>query len=159
MFENTTLIQQNLQHIANGHGHSQTRYHAVQAFWQAYFQASLYALWASVRGRASHLESMPKEVYRRGNGRRLSGIQLIPLNQIRGSEGRNHDFDTAFRPRQAHTLDRWVHIAVAHAQGISLPPVDLIQVGHTYYVRDGHHRISVAHARGQAEIEAQLSRW
>jgi hypothetical protein len=32
----------------------------------------------------------------------------------------------------------------------------LIQIGDTYFVRDGHHRISVAQALGQKEIEAEI---
>jgi hypothetical protein len=34
--------------------------------------------------------------------------------------------------------------------------VDLIQVGDSYYVRDGNHRVSVAKAAGQVDIEAQI---
>jgi hypothetical protein len=73
-----------------------------------------------------------------------------------GSEGRVDDFDSAFNPLTAHTRDRWIGIAVARRQGTVLPPVELIQVGDVYYVRDGHHRISVAKAEGQAEIEARI---
>jgi hypothetical protein len=34
--------------------------------------------------------------------------------------------------------------------------VALIQVGDVYFVRDGHHRISVARALGQAYIDAKV---
>ena len=40
-----------------------------------------------------------------------------------------------------------------------LPPVALIQVGHLYFVRDGHHRISVARALGQETIDAEVTVW
>jgi hypothetical protein len=40
-----------------------------------------------------------------------------------------------------------------------LPPVALIQVGDYYFVRDGHHRISVARALGQQVIEATVEVW
>ncbi|MCB8986520.1 MAG: ParB N-terminal domain-containing protein [Ardenticatenaceae bacterium] len=40
-----------------------------------------------------------------------------------------------------------------------MPPVDLVQVGDTYFVMDGHHRISVAQAMGQDEIEASVITW
>jgi hypothetical protein len=40
-----------------------------------------------------------------------------------------------------------------------LPPVVLVQVGDVYFVRDGHHRISVAHALGQLDIEAEVTAW
>jgi uncharacterized protein (DUF1015 family) len=37
--------------------------------------------------------------------------------------------------------------------------VVLIQVGDVYFVRDGHHRISVARALGQEELEAEVTCW
>ncbi len=38
-----------------------------------------------------------------------------------------------------------------------MPPVELIQAADGYYVRDGHHRISVARAAGQASIEGRIA--
>ena len=81
-------------------------------------------------------------------------IVTVAIEKIVGSEGRVRDFDKAFRPLVNHTRDRWVSIAIAHHQGVDLPPVELIRVGDEYYVRDGHHRISVAKTFGQATIEA-----
>jgi hypothetical protein len=83
-------------------------------------------------------------------------IVTVAIEKIVGSESRVHDFDKHFRPLVSHTRDRWAGIAIAHHQGIPLPPVELIQVGDEYYVRDGHHRISVAKTLGQATIEAQV---
>jgi hypothetical protein len=40
-----------------------------------------------------------------------------------------------------------------------LPPVALVQVGESYYCLDGHHRISVAHAFQQQDIEAKVTVW
>jgi len=37
-----------------------------------------------------------------------------------------------------------------------LPPVELIRTGGIYFVRDGHHRISVARALGEAYIDAEV---
>jgi hypothetical protein len=37
--------------------------------------------------------------------------------------------------------------------------VDLIKVGDVYAVRDGHHRISVARALGEAYIDARVTAW
>lgn len=87
---------------------------------------------------------------------RGAGVVSVPLNKIVGSEGRVQDFDRAFLPLNDHTRDRWIGIAVARRNGVALPPVELIQAGDDYYVRDGHHRISVAGATGQAEIEARI---
>jgi hypothetical protein len=42
---------------------------------------------------------------------------------------------------------------------VVLPPVDLIQLGDVYLVKDGHHRISVAKALGQEVIDAEVTVW
>ena len=39
------------------------------------------------------------------------------------------------------------------------PPVELIQVGEVYFVRDGHHRISVSRVLGRVEIDAVVTVW
>ena len=53
-----------------------------------------------------------------------------------------------------------MRIAMAHESGASLPPVKLVEVDGAYYVRDGHHRISVARSLGRREyIEAQVTIW
>ena len=78
------------------------------------------------------------------------GIAAVPLADIRGSENRTHDFDDHFHPLHQYTEERWLNIARAMLQDQALPPVELIQVGETYYVRDGHHRVSVAACPGAA---------
>jgi hypothetical protein len=88
-----------------------------------------------------------------------AGVQTVPIEQIRGSRGRAHDFDRSFRPLQSHTRARWQGIALAHQQGVALPPVALVQIGDIYFVLDGHHRISVARAYGQKDIEARVTAW
>jgi len=50
-------------------------------------------------------------------------------------------------------------VATARQQGLELPPVDLIQVEDMYFVRDGHHRISVARTREESFVDAQVSIW
>jgi len=90
-------------------------------------------------------------------GSHYAGTRAVPLDQIRGSEGRSDEFDRNFQPLQTRTRDRWLSIALAHALGKSLAPVELVQVGEIYFVRDGHHRISVAKALGQTHIDAQVT--
>lgn len=96
-----------------------------------------------------------------GLGQRELGRQGVVLNQIRGSanEGRCRDFDADFRPLQSHTETRWLNVAIARLRGVKLPPVALIQVGEVYFVQDGHHRVSVAKALGQREIDAVVTLW
>jgi hypothetical protein len=91
--------------------------------------------------------------------RSSAGQRVVAIAQIRGSENRAVDFDCDFNPLQEHTRDRWLGIAAARQRGRCLPPVALIQVGDRYFVRDGHHRISVARALGQETIEATVEVW
>ena len=37
---------------------------------------------------------------------------------------------------------------------MSLPPISVVPVGDRFAVRDGHHRVSVARARGAFAIDA-----
>lgn len=87
------------------------------------------------------------------------GYQTVPIAQIRGSEGRRDLFDDAFYPRETYTRTRWLSIATAWLHGVALPRVELIRLGEIYVVRDGHHRISVQAAVGNAEVEAVVTAW
>lgn len=85
-----------------------------------------------------------------------AGFRTLPIDRIKGSEGRSGDFDCDFNPINTRTMDRWISVAVAHKNGLTLPPVELIQLGEDYFVRDGHHRISVARAFGEKYIDARV---
>jgi hypothetical protein len=87
------------------------------------------------------------------------GVCTVPIRRIRGSECRSEDFDADFCPLQKRTQGRWLSIATARLMGATMPPVELIHVGDIYYVRDGHHRISVARAMGQEYVEAEVMVW
>jgi len=95
----------------------------------------------------------------RASGGSAAGVQTVALRQIRGSEGRNRDFDRHFNPLMSHSQERWMRVAEAQQRGVPLPLVQLIRVGELYFVRDGHHRISVARALRQREIEADVVTW
>jgi hypothetical protein len=84
---------------------------------------------------------------------------MVLIAQIDGSENRSTDFDRNFNPLNDHTRDRWLSIARAWQRGRYLPPVKLIQVGDHYFVRDGHHRISVARALGWEVVYATVEVW
>jgi hypothetical protein len=85
------------------------------------------------------------------------GIREIPLCAIRGTvePSRASMFDASFRPAPA-ARPRWQRIWLAEHRGQVLPPISVEPVGDTYAVRDGHHRVSVARARGAATIDAML---
>jgi hypothetical protein len=88
---------------------------------------------------------------------RSAGLQVVPLDQIVGSVGRGRDFDRRFRPTSGRSRGRWEQIAAAARRGESFPPVDLMQVGELCFVRDGHHRVSVARALGRTDIDANVT--
>lgn len=85
-----------------------------------------------------------------------AGHKSVPINRIRGSEGRTEDFDDAFYPLHDRLRNRWLSVAFVRLAGQDLPPVELIHNGGVYFVRDGHHRISVAKALGEAYIDAEV---
>ncbi len=117
-------------------------------------------LWSALTGRSNRLLDLAA-VCRACDvrGCRLDGIRGVPLREIRGSGGRCGDFDADFRPLGGHLKGRWVGIAMARRMGRAMPPVELVQVGDVYFVRDGHHRISVARALGQKAIDARVTVW
>lgn len=90
------------------------------------------------------------------NNRHYAGHKSVPIDHIRGSEGRTNDFDDAFYPLHNRLRSRWLNVASIRLAGEELPPVELIQSGGVYFVRDGHHRISVAKALGEAYIDAEV---
>ena len=93
----------------------------------------------------------------RVHDRREVGLRTVPIERIRGTEAHDDDFDRHFHPLHKHVHDRWMSVAQARDREVGLPPVELIQVGDLYFVRDGHHRISVACALGQQYIEAEVT--
>lgn len=85
---------------------------------------------------------------------RSAGVAVVSLDAVVGSVGRGRDFDRRFRPTSGRSRGRWEQIAAAARRGEALPPVDLMRVGDLYFVRDGHHRVSVARALGREDIDA-----
>ena len=85
------------------------------------------------------------------------GIRQIPLDAIVGTlePSRAALFDRGFRPRAAARV-RWERVWLAEHRGCVLPPISVVRVGERYAVRDGHHRVSVARARGATAIDATV---
>jgi hypothetical protein len=86
------------------------------------------------------------------------GMDAVPLDRIVGSEGRYRDFDRHFLPRRDFLRNRWISVDMAHYKDVPLPPIRIYEIGGVYFVRDGNHRVSVAKARGQAMIDAEVTR-
>ena len=84
-----------------------------------------------------------------------AGIREIPLDAIAGTlePTRAAQFDADFRPVRRAARTRWERIWIAEERGTLLPPISVVPVGTMYAVRDGHHRVSVARARGAVAID------
>jgi hypothetical protein len=128
------------------------RLDAVRSFNQAVARGRINAFLAKILRKDNHLQLLNTQPVSTPHS--PSRIVTVPLRQIKGSLSRQDDFDPSFNPLHERSRTRWVSILTAIRSNIPLPPVDLVQVGDAYYVQDGHHRISVAHALDQEVIEA-----
>jgi hypothetical protein len=90
-------------------------------------------------------------------GERRLGLQLIPLDSIIGTVDRSREFDRAFRPTSPRVRERWQRINLAQRKGEPMPPIDVYRVGELHFVKDGHHRVSVARAFGHKDINAYVT--
>jgi hypothetical protein len=119
---------------------------------------ALSRLSARLRGEPSDVnhilpfEEVVQALGRRGE-RRL-GQQLISLDSIVGTVDRGREFDRRFRPTSQRVRPRWERIATAQRRGEGMPPIDVYRIGDLHFVKDGHHRVSVARALGHKDINA-----
>jgi hypothetical protein len=90
-------------------------------------------------------------------GERRLGQQVIPLDSIVGTVDRTREFDRQFRPTTGRVRGRWERVAAAVRRGESLPPIDVYRIGELHFVRDGHHRVSVARTLGWKDIDAYVT--
>jgi hypothetical protein len=88
---------------------------------------------------------------------RDDGLQVIPLDAIVGTVDRMKGFDRHFRPTTPQVRARWERIAAAMRRGDPMPPIDVYRVGEVYFVKDGHHRVSVSRALGRHDIDARVT--
>lgn len=129
-------------------------------FRRAHLRGKLSKIWSGLTGSSGQMLELAEVTSRETiTSRHYGGLQVVCIRQIQGSQGRTGDFDRRFNPLQKRTENRWVNVALATLKGVSLPPVSLVQVGETYFVQDGHHRVSVAQALGQDYIDAEVIVW
>jgi hypothetical protein len=83
------------------------------------------------------------------------GVRSIPLDKIIGSVDRASEFDRDFHPQRRDSDARMRKLEVAFPNG-DFPAISVFEVGGAYFVSDGHHRVALAHRRGQEFIEAEV---
>lgn len=162
MFEANTLADTMQSNLISGLAAHQSGFESrgMQQAMRLYRDARLQAGLARLTGRRRRLASLAEtSVTAAVCDRHYIGTRTVAINRIRGSENRTHDFDGDFFPIQEQTRGRWLSVARARLNGVTLPAVELLQVGGIYYVRDGHHRISVAKSLGESYIEAEVTAW
>lgn len=130
------------------------RLQATRSFKLAHNRARLGHFLAKLLGKDNRLQELASQPV--ASPHSTSRIVSIPISQIKGSLGRSDDFDASFNPLQERSRSRWISILTAIQRGVAMPAVELVKVGNTYYVQDGHHRISVARSLGQEAIEARI---
>ena len=111
-----------------------------------------------VRKRTGELSYLPDDTgWAATAQRRRLGVQTIAIDSIAGTSDRHkaEAFDHAFRPPD-WSRGRWTQMYHAAQHGSEMPPISVYRVGEAHYVRDGHHRVSVARALGAAAIDAHV---
>jgi hypothetical protein len=90
-------------------------------------------------------------------GERQLGLQTIKLDTIVGTVDSSRDFDRRFRPTNGRVRERWERLALAQRRGEAIPPIEVYRVGDLHFVKDGHHRVSIALATGAKTIDAYVT--
>lgn len=110
-----------------------------------------------VTGRRTHLLSFNEMVEKSQLDQALYlGLQDIPIKNIVGSVGRYRDFTPHFYPciSDAGGKERWRILYAIAVSGARFPPVEVYKIGKAYFVKNGHHRISVATYLNWTTIQA-----
>jgi hypothetical protein len=137
-------------------------YHAVDGSWARMEAERAFGKAVRARRRASLLHRcaacLRLAVHDRPRSAVRHGYREIPLAEITGTlePHRAEQSDSVFRPSNA-TRARWLGVWLAAQRGVELPPIRVVAVGDGYAIRDGHHRVSVARARGATSIDAIVS--
>jgi hypothetical protein len=89
----------------------------------------------------------------------VGSVREIPVDAITASvePARARHFDSLFRPAGGPTRSRWERLWAAEQRSETLPPISVVPAGEGYAVLDGHHRVSVARARGAVTIDAVVA--
>lgn len=83
---------------------------------------------------------------------------VVPLSAVVGSASRSIDFDADFGLNNPVLRRRREGMCAMMRAGGHPAPLDLVQLGELYFVRDGHHRVSAAKALGWEHLPAHVTR-
>ena len=134
---------------------AELRLAAVERYHDSVRQAEIRDYWGRISGKNYSLLKYEEVANRLHIRQQIPiGYHMVPLHQIVGSVGRYREFTNTFLPRPTVMKDRWVAVDATMNSLKGLPPVELYKIGEGYFVIDGNHRISVARANGNKDIEA-----
>jgi len=86
------------------------------------------------------------------------GLHEIELQKIIGSVGKHRHFSRYFYPKNDRDELRWRRVdELFHRHGFE--PIEVYQVDDAYFVRDGHHRVSVNRTHNVPTIEAYVTEY
>jgi hypothetical protein len=93
-----------------------------------------------------------------GDGTMGRHEEVVPLTTVVGSASRSVDFDADFHLINPALRQRREAVSAMMRAGRHPAPVELVQLGELYFVRDGHHRVSAAKALGWDSLPARVIR-
>jgi ParB-like nuclease domain len=93
-----------------------------------------------------------------GDGTMGRRQDVVPLTAVVGSASRAVDFDADFQLINPALRQRREGLSTMLRSGGQPAPLDLVQLGELYFVRDGHHRVSAAKALGWDSLPARVTR-
>lgn len=131
---------------------------AIQDFHRARLLATIEQATARITGKPKDLLDYD-EVFSKlhaGNSA-YKGVKDIPIDAIIGTMGRYTDFSRSFLPKDNSDQERWAKVFVAQNTPEGLSPIEVYKIGNIYFVKDGHHRVSVARQIGASYIEAHVT--
>ena len=143
------LVSTDIKTIAYIESEAQFNQAKLKGVWEIVL-SRLTRRWCRLQGFAETVETLQPEQSV------TLGLQDIPLNNVVGSVGRSREYTRQFRPRSStgREKERWRTIYTLAVTGVGFPAVELYKIGQDYYVKDGHHRMSVARHLAWPTIQA-----
>ncbi len=131
------------------------RNHAIKEFHAVLSRAILSSWLAKILVKRHGLRSLVGSSASGLHAKRPTRVQRIRVDKIIGTIRYTEDFDQEFRPLKQQSCDRWVQ-AFLQLDRDEWQPIVVHRVGESYYVADGHHRVSVARYIGMKFIDAEV---